>query len=67
MIRAALAATILGATLLVGNAQAEPKPQPDPCTILNTCFPWPFPKAQASPVKQSVTPSIPIPPPVRSR
>ena len=71
MIKAALAIAILCATMLVGNAQAKDKdpPPPPPCNLITSwgCIGsvWGA-KAAPSPVK-SVTPSIPIPPPVRSR
>lgn len=73
MIKAALTAAILCATL-VGSVQAAPKEE-DPCLIGPVkCIPWPHVgTSQPGPVKQggtktqSVTPSIPIPPPVRSR
>jgi hypothetical protein len=75
MIKAALAATVLCATMLVGNAQAREKdPPPNPCgLIIIVCgFPaaaksQPSPVTQSGTKTQSVTPSIPIPPPVRSR
>ena len=74
MIKAAIAAAMLCATMSIGNAQARPndEPKPVPCNLVTSwgCL---FPKPQAPPVKQGaantqhLTPSIPIPPPVRSR
>ena len=69
MIKAAIAVTILSATMLVGSAQAASN-WPFKCPLIGPCVPLtaqPAPVKQSAPKVQSVTPSIPIPPPVHSR